>query len=125
MTAGKKSEWTGWKKSGVTESASGKKKSKSADDGDSDVSSVLSFNVGIDLRDLDLKDLEVVDNDPTDTFLGGGWDGGEVWTFPQDPPADSKAKDGPEQSEVGEANASGKAKPSKGTRQARPCCTTQ
>jgi len=58
--------WSGWKQSG------GESKKRSADD-DSDVSSTLSFNIDINLQDLDLQDLEM--------YEVSGMAPAEVWTF--------------------------------------------
>lgn len=63
-------KWDGWTKSGPR----GEKGRES--DGDSDVSSVLSFNIGINLNDLNLDDLRPMDEDE-DPMLRGG----EVWTI--------------------------------------------
>mmetsp|Transcript_89182 Transcript_89182/g.171652 ORF Transcript_89182/g.171652 Transcript_89182/m.171652 type:complete len:245 (+) Transcript_89182:76-810(+) len=58
--------WSGWRQSGGTP------KHRTADD-DSDVSSTLSFDIGINLRDLDLKDLKMEEDSGTAPA--------EVWTF--------------------------------------------
>eukprot|EP00747_Dinoflagellata_sp_TGD_P170164 gnl/TRDRNA2_/TRDRNA2_201029_c0_seq1.p1 gnl/TRDRNA2_/TRDRNA2_201029_c0~~gnl/TRDRNA2_/TRDRNA2_201029_c0_seq1.p1 ORF type:complete len:295 (+),score=84.52 gnl/TRDRNA2_/TRDRNA2_201029_c0_seq1:39-887(+) len=79
-------KWDGWVQSGSTPDAPAGKKKKKDSDSDSDESSVLSFNWGIDIDDLDLDNLEPVTDEKAERERGG-----ERWVL-SDPKPKAKAK---------------------------------
>mmetsp|Transcript_75043 Transcript_75043/g.174023 ORF Transcript_75043/g.174023 Transcript_75043/m.174023 type:complete len:296 (-) Transcript_75043:86-973(-) len=110
-TSSDRGQWEGWKNSGVAGRGYAPK-----DDSDSDTSSVLSFNIGIDLNNLNLDDLEMMsDDDPL------GFADGEVWKI-REPPKDTEPIG---QIPAGGNRPRGSADQRSRQQPVRPCCATQ
>lgn len=104
-------KWEGWVQSGKMASGAG---ARADDDDEDDSSSVLSFDIGIDLNNLDLLDLEPIDAQDN---MGEGLGQAEVWRIN---PAEPKVENAAAAKNVGVEAAKGKT--GKGV---KPCCAIQ
>lgn len=103
---GPQEEWKGWDPNGTNRDSS-----------ESDSSSLLSFNIDIDLNDLNLDDVELLEEDPAEAKNAESG-GGEHWTFMKAPT--------PREPEKQERDSTPSAMPpASPTYRAPQCCVTQ